>query len=521
MKDDLEKQIEANFKNVEFNNPEEDEKLTAEEKKRRIDKQKKNNDRKKLIIIIVVVAIVLLLAIFLLVKIFGKSDDGNTTNNNGQGENVNPNDSSGENNGYTKAVFDNRYIYDGNEITDLEGNSLAKIDNGFDVYEGADSLYEVKRGNGVIINRFDSDKFSEVLNINSSSDDEGLITNLNGTLYGYYIDNDASSDLYILTGSGYKTIKLKDKFIYTHSLGAYEDKHIYDGNAVITLNEENAYGLYDVNKDKILIKNKYQGLYYLGSKKYAAKNDEKIGMIDSGGKTLIDFKYLFIEKVGSYYLAAIDENTLTVLDSNYKDLGATLNVPELDDYSYELCCAAENPLVGYNFNGNLIIEVGRYDTEKTYYYLDKDHNFVQLDAIEINIFDKTLVTKNIDSIVMYNSKMEKLGIVDSTSDILGVFINSILVLDGDGYEFYNVSTGEVIERVKTFRRTYGDYEVKFNLASNSILTISMGEEEMGSIDGVSFEKYIKAKNNGITVTDDVIIYNSGDGKILVVEKKDL
>ena len=234
---------------------------------------------------------------------------------------------------------------------------------------------------------------------------------------------------------------------------------------------------------------------------------------------------MFVEKDGNYYLAGKD-NKLVVLDSNYKEIGATLDVPGLNKYSYDLCCMAVNPFTAYSINNYLVVRVGERGLAD-HYYLDDNKNFVELEeGYDVKAFDNYLVISNEDNIIVYDKKMTKITEIESIDDyeLEALYLNSVLVFgkSSSEYKFYNVNTGEELKTISTFRRIYSGYEVKFVLEKDGkgTLTISKDEEELGSLSDASFEAYITAPNNGITMTVNRIIYNAS-GDILVVEKNEL
>lgn len=527
--DELEKQIEDNFKTVEFNNPIEDNEVMNEENNNY--KNEMNQKKRKTIFIIIGVIVLLIIAVLFFV-FSGKSSNNeeNSSDNNG---NNNENNNQ-ENNGVipysgVDTIF-GEYIYNSSNgvIKDLDGKEIARADSGFNLVKGQNTLYEVKFSDkNVKVKAFESGKFNEILDANfDKSDNKGLVVNTKNSVVGVYFDTDYSSILYIFGNSGAKRIDLKDKFIYTHALGADEDKYVYDDNIIVTINEENLYGLYDINKDKEVVSPSYKVLHYMGSKKYVAVKDDKAGIIDKNGKVLLDFKYMFIEKDGNYYLAGKD-NKLIVLDSNYKEIGAELEIINLDKYEYVLCCMNKNPFTAYNFNNNLIVQDGGYGPVD-FYYLDKNNNFVEL-AKEANIelFDNYLLVLKDEIITVYDKNMKEVSKITLESDeyfIKTVFLNSVVIFeklnDSSNHKFYNINTGEELKTISTFRRTYSGYEVKFIVEKDNkgTLIISKDEEELGKLLDASFDAYITAPNNGITITEDKIIYNANNGDILVVEK---
>ena len=83
----------------------------------------------------------------------------------------------------------------------------------------------------------------------------------------------------------------------------------------ITVNQSNRYGL--INKKEVeVIENKYAYLEYLTGQYFAVYSDDnKIGVIDSSGKIVLDMKYDVIQKIkGSNLVQAI------LLDSNQVEL---------------------------------------------------------------------------------------------------------------------------------------------------------------------------------------------------------
>ena len=398
-------------------------------------------------------------------------------------------------------------------IMDLSEKEIAKFDKDYRIYETNNKLYAVKDGNDkkVVVKELVNDKFEDVWNLDKSDYDSFEFVYDGDKLIGLTLEkNNEESKLYLLDGK--RELTLKDFIIYSHTLAAGDGRYVYKDNA-ITVNN-NKYGLYDLKNGKELIKPKYDLMKYLDDGIYVAIKDNKAGVIDINDNTLLDFNYKVIEKQGDYYI--VDKNdSIQVLDSKFKEIeGASLKIGSFEHYLYYLCCMNVNDFTTYNFKGNLIVQNGTGRGEDAdFYYLDKDANkLTLLGKGDIKIEDNYLFLKKTDStlITVYDSNLKKVVEINRPNGIIfndfNIFLDNVLVADGK--YFYSFKTGENFGDIKLFKKTYGDYEVSFNKTDeeSGTITIKKGDEVLYTKDNMSFNEYIKDKNNGITVTNDYIKY---------------
>ena len=274
--------------------------------------------------------------------------------------------------------------------------------------------------------------------------------------------------------------------------------------------------MYDVSLEKNVIDTNYEFIKYLGNKKFAIVQNEKTGIVDNSGKELTSFKYEAVEKNKDYYL--VYDNKLHILDKNLKDLGVEIDIDGEFNYSYFNCCGNVNSFESYIFNNNLIIKTGTSNFK--YYYL-KDGKIEKLDILDFNIDNNYFIGYTSFGVSLYDKDMNKIndynvdGIRYKSSS---VFLNTVLVLDYD--KFYNINTSENLKGIKTFRRIYKDnIQAIFNKEDDfGNLTILIDDKELGYLDKCEFKGYIESDNNGITITNDKIIYNDNSGCVLIVNK---
>lgn len=124
----------------------------------------------------------------------------------------------------------------------------------------------------------------------------------------------------------------------------------------ITVNQSNRYGL--INKNNIeVIENKYAYLEYLTGRYFTVYSDEnKIGVIDSDGKLILDMKYDVVQKIkGSNIIQAINiENKLIELyTEEIKQIGKMedANIYIYDNY---VKLVSQYNVMYFKFDGNKI-----------------------------------------------------------------------------------------------------------------------------------------------------------------------
>lgn len=514
MNDDEEK-VRKLFENVEFNNENEDLTIISEEKK-----QKKKLDNK----VIIIGGIILFIAIILIVVLLtsgGRKNDENSESGNAS-QNENKEQSNNDNTVATdydiykdkeSVLLLNNFIYypKKEEITYLSGEDKTNVTKDFFIKLGKESIYETKlTSKGITINYFTGTSFKEVL----KKDGTFLyVKDNNDKLLGVF-DKD-SKKMYLLNKDAFSTTTLEGK--YDKSITNENTEIIVQDNYLVT-NSNNKYGLYDLKNDKELIPVKYEFLKYLKDKKLVAIKDKKAGIIDINDKEITKFKYDFIESSGNYFLAG--EDKLKVLDKDGKELGTEIDVKNLNNYSYFLCCGNINPFTAYTFGSNLLIKTGTKVEDTKYYYLKGD-TLEKLDILTMNISGKYLVTLNSDdeTVTIYNQKMEK--VIDIKVDTYrgtsaNVFLDVLLVLDYN--KFYNMKTGEST-KVDTYRRIYKEYEVIFKKDKDKetgTLTISKDGTVLGTLENLSFKDYLETSDNGIINTNEFIIYSAD--KVLAIKK---
>ena len=486
-----EEKIRKRLENVEFNNETEDLTIIKEEKKE--DKLEVFKDKK---IIIGIVCIIIGIFIILLIVFFTKKDsnpnnlkEGNTEiNEKDKEESIKEID---EYKDVSKVLFFNKFIYDTETKEITFENTKTKLDNGYYLKEGKDSLYEANLTGKV--KYFTNESFKEVIN---SKGDFIYVKNNKEKLVGLY--DKESKKVYILNKDSYSTSALK------HT--PYIDNNtIYMEDNFLVIKDNNKYGVYDVALDKNVIDINYEFIKYLGNKKFIAVKNEKKGIIDNSGKELTSFKYDSVEKNNDYYL--VYDNKLHILDKNLKDLGVEIEIDgNKDSFS------------SYLFNNNLIIKTGTSSFK--YYYL-KDGKIEKLDILDFKISNNYFIGYTTFGVSLYDKNMNI--IKDYEIDGIryksaSVFLNTVLVLDYD--KFYNINTSENLKSIKTFRRVYKDnIQVIFNKEEEyGSLTILIDDKELGHLDKCEFKSYIESDNNGITITNDKIIYNDNSGCVLIVNR---
>ncbi len=542
---------------------EEKEGIKEEIKEEKVEPEKGvDNKKTRMVIAYAIAALMVILIVSTLLftgvleTLFGKDEKekGSSNNNSERGEVVITDStklvSYGINNG---ELYLDKYIYnaDTEEITDLFGEKIAKVDEKYQVILGQGAIYEKKYStNDIDVKKLIDGKFIPIIRQTYTSDTEaansGKLVDENNKLIGAYDNNETSGHLYLYENDTWKGITLKDLGIFGFENAACEDKHVYDNQYIITYDKtktsENSYysylGIYDIKNDKELVKPVYELLVSIGDKKFIAQKDGKTGIIDVNGKVLLDFQYDFIEKVGSYYIVN-KNNGIVVLDSNYKEISDVLEVGPIT-YHYYLCCGTMNIFGGTMFGDNLIIRIGNNPDEvetREYYYLD-NHTFRKLGKGVLKTAENTLLFQEYGSTILsiYDKNLDKVKDIDFQESArnwtFNIFLKNYLVAttrsDNYSYKFFTISTGEAINVINVFEREHGEYMVRFTFTDKSkalgTITVLQGEKELGRLENASFIKYISTKNNGVSLKDNKIIYKTTEeyngNDILIIGEKE-
>ena len=551
--EELKKRIE----NAEFNNYEEDERMTRE-RYQEIKKKKEEipssygSDKKKNYIIGILCAcvIILLIIVFIFLLSGNKKDDDNTSNNtnssNSQKENKEQEEKGKDNTekddntiddkdyDYSIAkVFFNKYVLvpanDDKEevITDLDGNILLKTSTYWKVFEGPEnSIYIVdlnysKDGN-YMIKRIKDNLVHEVF---KEKADGLLIGNEKGNLIGIYKKETKNDIYYIFNGNDYDTVTLESYGAFESNNSAKENKFIYNGRYVITYEASNSedfnnYGIYDLKTKKQIINGSYDQIEYLHDNIFVAIKDKKTGIINTDNKVLLDLKNELVSYSNGLYFVG-NNNKLQVFDKDLKDLNVEIDVPNLSKFTYSPCCGAINPFDLEAYKDYVIVRIGYLPgATSDYIAVDKKGNKTNLGKGYMGIINEYLVMSNDEDtyINMYDSSLTVKHKIDVSEkaiklDKLNIFLNNSLVINRN--KLYNLTTNTNKGTTSWYRRTAQEFDVRIDFeGEKGTITVSSNDEVIQKLEDVSVNEFLKADNNGITVTKNYFIYNAG-GVIII------
>ena len=532
-------ELKERIENAEFNNAEEDIKVNNEENEEEMKQKKDNdfkdiNDKKKNIIIIALIGCVLILLILLIILLPGdKKENNNNTNSNSE---ITPSDKEDpevikeEDYNYSDAkLYFNKYIYVRSNdeskkiITDLDGNLIAKTEGSWKIYEGNNKdlyLVDSKDNDTFVIKRIKDNLLHDVFNDNAS----GLILGKEKeNLLGLYKKEKDYDIIYLLNENSYNTINLDSFGSFTNS--KKEIKYIYNNRYVITYNnkdqkEYDSYGIYDLKDKKQLIDETYDKIEFLHDNVFVAIKDDKTGVIDTNNKVLLDFKYDLVTYSNGLYFVG-DDNKLLIYDSNLNSLNKEIEVSNLDKYTYNPSSQTTNPFDLINYKSYVIVRIGYLpDAVSDYVIVDKKGNITELGKGYIGFAGQYLINSNTEDnfIYMYDESLNVAHKIDVGEkaiklDKVNIFLNNTLTINGS--KLYNLSNDTAKGTTNWYRRESQEFNVKIDFkGDNGTITVSSNEIVLKKLENVSLDAFLKAENNGITITKDYFIYNA-DGVIVL------
>ena len=530
-------ELKKRLENAEFNNLEEDIKVSKEENN---NKNKKDNDfkdindnKKNMIIIILGVCVFILLVVVLFFLLSGGKEDNkeNSNNENSNSENnSNNNDETAkiikeEDFNYSSAkLYFNKYIYvrskdeEKKVITDLDGNILIETKDSWKIYEGNEKdIYLVSSNDNNVfkIQRIKDNLIHEVFNDKA---DGLLIGKENNNLIGVYKKDNNYDTLYLIDGNSTNTTNLDSFGAFANS--KKEVKYIYNNKYIITYNnkaqkEYDVYGIYDIKAKKQLVNETYDKIEFLHDDIFTAEKNDKYGIIDINNKVLLDYKYDLVVYSNGLYFAGLN-NKLKIFDSNLNDLNKDITVTNLNKYVYNPSTGTTNPFDLINYKNYVIVRIGNLpDTVSQYIAVDKTGNITELGTGYIGFAGQYLILSRNDdtNIYMYDEGLNiahKIDIGEKAIklDKVNIFLNNTLAINGS--KIYNINDGSSKGTTNWYRRESQEYNVKIDFkGDNGTITVSSNEVELKKLEGVSLDAFLKAENNGITITKDYFIYNAG------------
>ena len=544
----LEEDLKRKMAETEFNNTKEDIEVTNEEKEK--DVYQKKDEKKNRIIIYLGICIAILVIVLLIVLFSGNKSNNEKTdtkeNSNEQTTKTDNNKKENDDNNTTSKYIDekiynyadakvlyNKYIviksHDNNKIAvaDLDGNVIFETKSSWNIISAPDkSLYAYNRDtNEVTIKKIKDDK---VTNIFSGKATSLLVENKN--LIGAFKENEKNDTLYIINGDSYETIDLEqDNYgAYTYNLAQDQEKNIYNSKYLITYSKKSdSYGLYDIKAKKQLIKNTYDKLVHLHDDIYVAEKNDKAGIINKDNKELLSFKYKFITYENGLYFAG-QNNNLEILDSNFKDLNAKIQVQDLNRFTYYPCCGSVNPFSTMTFKNNVIIKMSdESNTNTEYVAVDKKGNITPLGKGNGGFVGSYFVKSNPDNnfIELYDENMTvkhkiDVGKKNIPLDNINIYLTNTLVIDNRN--LYDLTKDTSKGTTSWYRRTSKDFEVRIDFKGpTGTVTISNNGEVLKKLENVNVYEFLKTENNGITITKNYFIYNAGGVAVIKMPEEAL
>ena len=553
-----EEKIKENIENAEFNNPEEDFKNNeeSEEKNEKDDKEEKfiddgNNKKKNIIIISLAILVVLLIIIVLCFLLSGNKGDKNSNSSNNSNSNNESNNNSENNNNdnskktineddydFSKAgIYLNKYLHikekDSNKsaISDLEGNIIFETTDSWVIYEEDDKSLllldlNYKKVGDFNIKRIKDNTLYDVFNENAT----GLLIGYeNNKPLGVYKQGKDNETIYLINGNEYNKIELDNYVDISFGNAERESKYIYNNQYIITFDKmgqekfEN-YGIYDIKSKSQLVKGYYDKIYYLHDNVFVAVKNDKAGIIDTNNNVLYSFTNEIISYSNGLYFIG-NNNKLKVLDSNLKELNQEIDVPNLSKYTLDIGDGSKISLELKPFKDSVIVKLVENLNELDHYIvIHKNGTKVDLGKGKIGFVGNYLVSSNNNdtNIVMLDSNLNVAHKIDVGSkaislDNVYIFLNNTLVINGN--KLYNLDNDTFKGTTNWYRRTSQEFEVRIDFSGDKgTVTISRNEEKLKTIENVPVSYFLKAENNGITITKDKFIYNAGG--VAIIERNE-
>ncbi len=532
----LEEDLKRKMEGTEFNNSKEDMDVSKEEQEKSIYEEK--DKKKNTIIIALVVCVVILLVALLLFLISGKSNSKdndtkeNETKQDNKEENQNQNQNVENNEGndnvgklikeedfdYSKAkVYFNKYIAVVSndekrlDITDLDGTIIMEVTPSYGLYEGSNNvLYIVdlaNKGNSSFSVKTIKDNISNNL---FTGDVTGLLLeNVKNGLAGVYKESSNGDIVYLFNNNNYDKIELESNITYSNNSTKEKNKYIYNGRYFITYdNKSDKYGLYDVKENKVIIKNSYEEIKYLHDSIFSATSNGNVGVIDKDNKVLLKIDNDSVNYSNGLYFIG-NSGVLQVYDKNLKNLNTKINVSNLNNV--ELIPFYENVVLKINSNNSNLAN---------YIVVDKNGKETNLGSGNIGFAGIFLIKSNDNDnfINMYDSSMTLKHKIDVGSkainlDSCHIFLNNTLAINRRN--IYNLSNDSSKGTTSWYRRTSQEYDVRIDFSGEyGTVTVSSNDEVLKVIKNVSVDEFLRASNNGITITKNYFIYNAGGVVVL-------
>ena len=414
-------------------------------------------------------------------------------------------------------------------ITNLEGKVVYQDDDKA-CSMMKDSFFMCERNDGSKI-KYVIKKIDETGNIQNVSEEilfaaDGRIVRSGSKLVGYYSENDDGTHLAVLDNGSIKEIDLGK--LYLLKTGDSLTRKIYGGRYVIVSNDKNnsvtdgkkySYGVYDIVDNKALITPKYETIVYLHDDLFIAVKNGKSGIINTNDSVKLDFKYDVVEYANGLYFVGNNE-TLRVLDKNFKEIGDAIKIKSLSNYNYY----ASHRTIDAKACGEkvILLKNSSKSDNNQYAVVDKEGKITDYDFQLYAIIGDRVVTLKDKTLVLYDmafNKIQEFKVPDSINidlDTAVIYIQTNLVFNG--CYVFDINTGKYLHQMNNISRSYQGYYVDVNF-KNGIgkADILLDDKPIGSIEDVDVSEFLKADNNGIKLTNEYFIFHVGD-KTLVIKR---
>ena len=390
-----------------------------------------------------------------------------------------------------------------------------------------DSYFMCERSDGsskvkYVIKKLNDSGASENIAQEENFDSNGRIIRSGSKLVGYYSEGKNGTHVTILNSGSIKEIDLNNLYLLKSSDSMI--RKIYGGRYVIVSDDKNnnvtdsknySYGVYDVIENKALIKPKYDAMIYLFDNLFIAVKNGKSGIVDINDSIKVAFKYDAIEYANGLYFVG-NGNTLHVLDKNFKTIGDTISVKSLSNYKYY---ASKKTLDAKACGDKVILSMGDVSQHSV---VDQQGKYANYDFQNFTIIGDRVVTLKDKSLVLYDTGFNKIqeftvpNEINIDLDTAVIYIQTNLVFNG--CYVFDINSGNYLYQMNKLSRSYQGYYVDLHF-QNGIgkADIYLDDKPVGSIDDINISEFLKADNNGISLTNEYFIFHVAD-KTLILKR---
>ena len=368
-----------------------------------------------------------------------------------------------------------------------------------------------------VIKKLNDSGTSENVSEEKDFDSNGRIIRSGSKLVGYYSEGKNGTHITMVDNGSIKNIDLTNLYLLKTSDSM--TRKIYGGRYIIVSDDKNnnvnesknySYGVYDVIENKSLIKPKYDAMVYLFDNLFIAVKNGKSGIVNTNDSIKVDFKYDAIEYANGLYFVG-KNNTLEVLDKDFKIIGDTISVKSLSNYNYY----ASKKALDAKSCGDKTILFKNSISGSQYSVVDREGKSTEYDFQRYAIVGDRVVTLKDKSLVLYDlgfNKIQEFTVPNEINidlDTAVIYLQTNLVFNG--CYVFDINSGNYLYQMNTLSRSYQGYYVSLHFQNGfGKADIYLNDVPVGSIEDINISEFLKADNNGISLTNENFIFHVAD-----------